>query len=162
MASRAALRSPADSSPSSLISACDAGAQLLPGGLRRVGVADLELVVEDLGQRPVGDSGAVRRALPAPDRRRILGSEPRVRHQLAEQPGLADSRLADHGDEVRAALPLDPLHQRGEQARLLLAADQRGLRRGRGPARGSESTPVASQAGTGSSLPFSVSGSSRS
>ena len=56
----------------------DAGAELLPGGLGRVRVADLELVAQDLAERPVGDPRAVGGALAAPDRRWIVGLRARV------------------------------------------------------------------------------------
>ena len=85
------------------------------------------------------------------------GRSPICARQLAQQARLADPGLADHGDQVRAALADHPLEQRQQQRRLVLAADQR--RRGAG-ARGSPgpgpAARTASQAGTGSDLPFSV------
>ena len=60
--------------PSSLISSRRrrerSFSQAASGG---VGVDDPELVAEDLAQRPVDDPGAVGRALPAPDRRGLVG-----------------------------------------------------------------------------------------
>ena len=54
--------------------------------------------------------------------RRVALAEPL--DQLAHKAGLADAGLAEHRDQVRALLAPGAVHQRGEQGRLLRAADQ--------------------------------------
>ena len=124
-----------------------------------VGVDDLELVAEDLAERPVGEAGAVGGAAPDPEGR-LLRPRAGLHRQLAQQARLADPGLADHGDQVRAAFAAHPVEQRHEQRRLVLAADQRRLGAGAAGGRAGIRTRAASQAGTGSDLPFRVSGSS--
>ena len=67
-----------------------------------------------------------------------------------------------HGHQVGPLLALDPLDQRDEQLGLLGAPDQLRLAAARAPRPGTAITSFASQAGTGSSLPFRISGSRRS
>jgi hypothetical protein len=52
--------------------------------------------------------------------------EPRL--QLDQEPRLADARLPDHGDQVRATLVRDPRVDRLEQLELVCPADEWGLR----------------------------------
>ena len=101
--------------------------------------------------RPVG------RALAAADRRRLVAASSAVR-QLAQQPRLADAGLADHRDQVRAALALDPLDQRDSSSPASSSRPISGVSaaHARRALRARRASPVASQAGTGSSLPFSV------
>ena len=61
---------------------------------------------------------------------------------------------------MRALLVDDPIEEREQQLRLVLAADQRGRVRGARAPRPRTTARTASQAGTGSDLPFSSSGSS--
>ena len=82
--------------------------------------------------------------------------------QLAQHARLADAGLADERDQVRRVLQLDALEDRLERRELLRRgrpAAPRGRGR-RGRRRAGRVTATASQAGTGSDLPFSSSGSS--
>ena len=64
-------------------------------------VAEVAELVDDLGQRAVGDALAVARAP-----RRHHGRAAGGRLRLARQPRLADARGSGDGDEPRRALPL--------------------------------------------------------
>ena len=68
--------------------------QALARGLRAVGLEDARLGLDDLGERPEREPGAVRQAPPlAPDDR--LRALRREALELDEQAGLADTRVAD-------------------------------------------------------------------
>jgi hypothetical protein len=105
----------------------DADAELGEAGVgagaeRLAQVSDL---VDDLGERPVGDSLSVREAAADHDAS-VCASE-----QLAGEPRLADSRRADDRRELRCAR-LDRARERVlEPAELVGAADERGFDRTR-------------------------------
>ena len=77
-------------------------------------------LLQDLGERPVGDAVAVREAAPDEDPRAL---EPR--EQLAHEPALADAGVAVDRDELRALLGDDALLQREQEVELAVAADER-------------------------------------
>ena len=104
----------------------DVVAQLLPGLLGGVRLHDPALGAQHLAQGPEHDAAPVGKAAAGADggRRRVL-LEPSL--ELAQEPRLPDARLADHGDEVRAALAHDALVEAVERGKLLLAPDERRL-----------------------------------
>ncbi len=101
----------------------DAAAELLPGGVGGLVGGDPELRAQHLGQRPVGDPRAERRALADLDRRGWVELGGPL-GQLAQQPRLADPGLAEHGDQMRPSLALELLGQREQHPQLVAAADQ--------------------------------------
>ena len=105
--------------------ALDPAVELSPGRGGVVGVDDLERPADDLGQRPVGEPGAVGGAAAQAHRRRVLAVADPDR-ELAQQPRLADARLADHGDQVRPLLADHLLEQAQQPVGLDRAPDQRG------------------------------------
>ena len=157
----AAIRSGGSSVSASETTRLDPAEELRPGQLGVVGVDDLELAAEDLAERPVGEPRAVGGAAPDPEGRLLRRAPPIWVASSRRRRDLADPGLADHGDQVRAALAADPVEQRHEQRRLVLAADQGRLGAGAAGGRaGDQDAGTASHAGTGSDLPFRVSGSS--
>ena len=127
-----------------------------------VGVADAGVPLDDLGQRPVGDVLAERRAV-ALSPGGHLGPRVDVGEELADEAALADAGLADEQGELRARLRRSPCRRwpRGRRAR------PRGRRAASGR-RASASTPRrasgagASHAATGSALPLAATGGSSS
>jgi hypothetical protein len=79
-------------------------------------------VPQDLAQRPVGDALPVGQAAPAVHG--AAGLERHSRAQLLEQPALADPRLADDGDQMRAPLRERGAVQLAQQGQLAVAADE--------------------------------------
>ena len=130
---------------------------------RVVGVDDPELAADHLAERPVGHPRAVGRAAPRPGRRRRCPGPRAASVELPQQSRLSDPGLPDHGDQVWAPFADDAVDERKQQRGLVLAADQRRSGPRRAASRGARtSSRTASQAGTGSDFPFSVSGSSSS
>ena len=72
-------------------------------GLRRIVLADAEVLLEHFAERPIRDAPSVREApAGARERLRVLSDEPLP--ELADEPGLADTAVTDDRDEVRFAL----------------------------------------------------------
>ncbi len=109
--------------------------QLAPRLLRGVGVDDLAAGTNHLAESPEDDSAAVGQAAPGVERRSV-GASGETALQLAQDAGLAQSGLADQGDEVRHALGLHAIEARLQLRQLLLAAHQLGLPRRGDPAHG--------------------------
>ena len=91
------------------------------GLLCAIGVEHDCLGLEHLGQRRERGALAVRQA--APDQHGRLGLE--QRDELAHEPALADARVADERDELRAAFPADAVEGRSQRGELMVAADER-------------------------------------
>ena len=154
---RRGARAPRSASPT--VVAGRSAHSLRPRLVGAVGVHDARLAAHHLAERPVDDARAVGQAAArAQPGVRVAGG--RAALELAQQARLAHAGLADQRDHVRAALARDPRQTRLERAQLL----RRGPPAATPPTRPSRRraaaiTPVASHAGTGSALPFSVSGS---
>src|SRR5205823_6088194 len=106
----------------------DARRELLRCERRRVSVDDPALRADNLAQRPVDDVRAVRQTAAAPEVRRARACSDLL-FEGREQARLADARLADDGNEVRAAPALDAREQLAQLGELGRAADQRRARR---------------------------------
>ncbi len=76
---------------------------------------------EHLGERPEGDALSVRQA--APDQH--LRADVQLGDELAHEPALADSGVADERDELGAALPADAVERRSQEDELVVATDER-------------------------------------
>ncbi len=96
-----------------------------------VGLEDAGLGLDDLAERPERDPLAVRQAAavsPGDDVRPVVER----RAQLGYEPALADARLAEHGDELHRRLALRAEERLEQERALVLAADERRVRRGLG------------------------------
>ncbi len=102
----------------------DSTLKLSEGSVRVVGVDDLELAADDLAEGPVGEGGAVGGAAADADDRLGLPAGQLV-DQITQQARLADPGRAHHRDEVWTALADDPLVDRHQPSRLIVATDQR-------------------------------------
>jgi hypothetical protein len=85
--------------------------------------------LQDLGERPVRDALAVRKA-PAEDDPRGRALAERLRQELADEPALPDSRVAVDRDEVGTALRHDARTHRPQERELLVASDHRSAQAG--------------------------------
>ena len=138
------------------------GASLAQAGSRVVGVDDLELPADDLAERPVGQAGAVGRAAPDRERRAVLAVARAARRARAaaatcrRPPGRSPSPGAG-APRATTRSKSDAAGARARRSRPTSGASRR-VPPGRRAPRDERRT--ASQAGTGSALPFSVSGSS--
>ena len=125
-------------------------AKLFDRDIERIVVGDVGRALDHLGERPVRDALAVRKAAPREDRRAL-----ERREKLVREAGLADAGLAVDREEVSAPVS----HRAGErvleQLELVLASDQR---RDRDPAGARPSAPIAAQAQTGSARPRTSTG----
>ena len=80
--------------------------------------------LHDLAERPERDAVAVREAAALPPEDELRPVVDPVA-ELGEQPGLADARLARHGDELDLRLADHALERVLEQPQLAVAADER-------------------------------------
>jgi hypothetical protein len=97
------------------------GRDLLRRRARIVAFVDAEVALEELDEGPIGDACVIRLAAPPEVDQALVGAPPR---ELEEKARLADSRLADRGDELTSSLSrFSPSTlERGE---LTLASDER-------------------------------------
>ena len=86
----------------------------------RIVVADAGGLLDHLGERPVRNAFPEGQAAAAQDRRPLdaLG-------ELADEPALADARLSENGDEVRAAVAYRPRVRVVQEVQLDVAPDER-------------------------------------
>jgi hypothetical protein len=97
------------------------------GGLRRVGVEDRGVRLDDVGQRGVRDVLAERRAAAGVPNDRHGGHDAlAVLVKLADQAALADTGVAEHGDHLRRAVADRPIQRVDQQRQFVGAVDQRG------------------------------------
>ena len=100
--------------------------ELCPRDLGGVVVHDPALVAQHFAERPVDDARAEWQApAPAHARGRVLRGERAL--ELAQQPGLAHARLAEHRDKVGEVIARDPCEQHLQGGELVLPSDQRGF-----------------------------------
>src|SRR6266550_2940253 len=106
-------------------------AQLLFGCLRRVGLENAGLGLDDLAERPEGHSVAIgkRAALPPGDQLRV-GSD--MVEQLEDEPALADAWDADDRHQLWGSLLARASQCSDQDVQLARAADQRRSRDLRG------------------------------
>ena len=97
-----------------------ARAKLFDRDIERIVVGDVGRALDHLGERPVRDALAVRKAAPREDRRAL-----ERREKLVRETGLADSRLAVDGEEMSAPVAHRASEGVLEQLELVLASDQR-------------------------------------
>jgi hypothetical protein len=112
--------------------------QFCCGNVGGVGLEDPRLTLDDLAQRPEGDSLPVGQAATLPPRDQ-LGFCVDVGEELAREPALANTRLADDRDELNGALLRRALESPDQKRLLELASDKGRLV----PTRGVPSEPVA-------------------
>ena len=97
--------------------------ELLEGLLERVVVGDAGRGLDHLRERPVRDALAVREAAAREDARALQAVD-----ELAREAALADARLAEDREQVRAAVAHRSREGVREQLELRLAADERRAR----------------------------------
>ena len=89
--------------PRTLLALGKYGPELLSGDLRRVALEDAGMRLHDLAERPERDPVPVWKAAPLPPRT-SSGAPVDVREELGDLARLADSGLADDGDELHRAV----------------------------------------------------------
>ena len=97
---------------------------LLHREVRRVGVEDAGVALQDLRERPVRHAVAVRQAPSPEDQRCGIHALGRV-EELAGEPGLADAGVAVEGHEVRTTIPRHPFVDAPQHIELSIAPDHR-------------------------------------
>ncbi len=97
---------------------------LLHREVRRVGVEDAGVALQDLRERPVRHAVAVRQAPSPEDQRCGIHALGRV-EELTREPGLADAGVAVEGHEVRTTIPRHPFVDAAQHIELSIAPDHR-------------------------------------
>src|SRR5439155_1189693 len=101
----------------------EASRELLPCELRGVAFGDRALGAHHFAERPVHDARAERQAAAPAHEYRLLARGERAL-ELAQQPRLADARLAEDGDQLRRAHARHASEQRRQCRELLRAPHQ--------------------------------------
>src|SRR5206468_11754242 len=89
----------------------------------RVALQDAEMLLQHLREWPVGDALAVRKAPPGPPQR-LRRAAAKVVPELAQEPRLADARIAENRQKLRLPLIRDLFVDTLERLHLVVAADK--------------------------------------